>query len=179
VSSTADSPQAGDAAEPSGFLPDRIIHLHPTRLCNLACLHCYSASDPHHTDALDPVPLCDALGVLRGEGYMVVSPPLAEVVNPLVITDTGALKPIAYDFDDRFDVASVEGLSPDDLRRYKQLNLPELQELVGGALAGLRDRQDLVDWFDHLTRLSEAEVVGGRAGHSPTQHVQIAGGGGR
>jgi len=31
-----------------------------------------------------------------------------------------------------------------------------LQELVGGALAGLRDRQGLVDWFDHCTRLSEA-----------------------
>lgn len=29
--------------------------------------------------------------------------PLAELVNPLVITETGLLKPIAYDFDGRFD----------------------------------------------------------------------------
>jgi len=331
----------------SGFLPDRIIHLHPTRLCNLACLHCYSESDPQHKGALDPVALCDALGVLRAEGYAVISlsggeplvyaplravversrelgfrvtmvsngllatdrmdpvlslldgmaisfdglatshnalrgrpdaferacvalqrlaamgrpvaaaisltrdaipelpdlvdhlvslgaralqirpvaragrarsladssfysandharlylvvlalqqelpevrvhcdlapaqglwqqrdvyagllgncetlryedRPLAELVNPLVITETGLLKPIAYDFDGRFEVAQVEGLSSDRLRYYKQQHLPGLQALVGGALAGLQGRHELVDWFDHCTRLSEA-----------------------
>lgn len=347
MSSTTELPRAGNAAGRSGFLPDRIIHLHPTRLCNLACLHCYSASDPRHKGGLDPVLLCDALGVLRAEGYTVVSlsggeplvyrplrevversrelgfrvtmisngllaterldpvlslldglaisfdglaashnamrgrpdaferasaslqrlaamglpvgaaisvtreaipelpdladhlvslgarmlqirpvaragrarslaessfhtasdharlylvvlalqqelpaevrvncdlapaqglwqqrdayagllgdcealphasRPLAELVNPLVITESGSLKPIAYDFDGRFDVASVDGLSSDNLRGYKQLRLPDLQALVGGALAGLQDRRDLVDWFDHCTRLSE------------------------
>jgi Fe-coproporphyrin III synthase len=40
----------------SGFLPDRIVHLHPTRLCNLACLHCYSTSAPSFTEALDARP---------------------------------------------------------------------------------------------------------------------------
>ena len=40
-----------------------------------------------------------------------------------MITDTGALKPIAYDFDARFDVASLEGLSPELLRRYKDERL--------------------------------------------------------
>ena len=338
---------ADNAAGRSGFLPDRIIHLHPTRLCNLACLHCYSTSDPRHKTALDPILLSDALNVLRAEGYAVVSlsggeplvyrplqavversrelgfrvtmisngllatdrmapvlslldglaisfdglaashntmrgrpdaferasaalqrladmglpvgaaisltreaipelpdladhlvslgartlqirpvaragrarslaestfhtasdharlylvvlalqqelpadvrvncdlapaqglwqqrdayagllgsceglpyesRPLADLVNPLVITETGSLKPIAYDFDDRFDVASVNALSPNHLRHYKRLHLPELQALVGGALAGLQDRHDLVDWFDHCTRLSE------------------------
>ena len=57
----------------SGFLPDRIIHLHPTRLCNLACLHCYSESDPQQTAALDPAVVGDALEVLRAEGYAHVS----------------------------------------------------------------------------------------------------------
>jgi hypothetical protein len=85
------------------------------------------------------------------------SRPLADLVNPLVITETGVLKPIAYDFDGRFDVATVDGLSSDDLRSYKQRHLPELQALVGGALAGLQDSHELVDWFDHCTRLSELE----------------------
>ena len=80
-------------------------------------------------------------------------------MNPLVITDEGALKPIAYDFDERFDVASLESLSPQTLRRYNDERLVALQALVPGAVAALADRQDLVDWFDHCTRLSEVEPI--------------------
>ncbi len=351
MGSGRESSLAGDAVERSGFLPDRIIHLHPTRLCNLACLHCYSTSAPREKGALGAAVVCEALGVLRAEGYASVSlsggeplvyrplrqvveaarelgyrvtmvsngllaterrllpvltqldgiaisfdgleeshdamrgragaferacaalerlasmglpvgaaisltreaipelpdladhlvalgarslqirpvaragrarsladgtfntpidharlylvalalqqelpaevrvhcdlaptqglweqrdayvgllgdcggvphesRPLADLVNPLVITETGALKPIAYDFDERFDVASVHGLSPESLREYKRERLAALQELVGGALAGLHEEHGLVDWFDHCTRLSEAGV---------------------
>ena len=80
---------------------------------------------------------------------------LAELVNPLVITETGALKFIAYDFDARFDVASIDGVSFACLRSYKRQRLSGLQALVGGALTGLRECDGLVDWFDHCTRLSE------------------------
>ena len=340
----------GSKAEPagrSGFLPDRIVHLHPTRLCNLACLHCYSTSAPLLTEALDADVLCDALGVLRAEGYTQVSLSggeplvykplgklveqahelgfrvtmvsngllaskrlgpmlplldgiaisfdglperhnamrgrddaferaaaglewlaereapvgaaisltreaipelpelcdrlvelgakalqirpvaragrarslaessfhdasdrarlylvalalsmelpevrvhcdlapaqglwgqrdayaglladcddaerlLADLVNPLVITDTGALKPIAYDFDDRFDVGSLDGLSPQALRLYKEHRVSDLRALVGQALAGMTGRNELVDWFDHCARLSEVAPI--------------------
>jgi pyruvate-formate lyase-activating enzyme len=351
VISTTESPQAGDARLRSGFLPDRIIHLHPTRLCNLACLHCYSESNAQQKVALAPSVLCDALELLRAEGYALISlsggeplvyaplravversrelgfrvtmitngllatermdpvlsqldgvaisfdglagthnalrgrpdafdracatlrrlaaqgrpvaaaisltrdaipelpdladhlvslgarglqirpvaragrarsladgtfysasdqarlylvvlalqqelpaevrvhcdlapgqglwqqqdayagllgscdalcyedRPLAVLVNPLVITETGTLKPIAYDFDARFDVASISDLSSDRLRFYKQHGVRGLQALVGGALARLRDSQGVVDWFDYCTRLSEARVV--------------------
>jgi organic radical activating enzyme len=347
VKSVSETSLEVNAAMRSGFLPDRIIHLHPTRLCNLACLHCYSESNPHHQAALDPDVLCDALAVLRAEGYTLISlsggeplvyrplrlvvkraqelgfrvtmitngllatrqmdetlssldgiaisfdglaashnamrgrpdafdracaalhrlatmkrpvaaaislttnaipelpdladnlvslgaralqirpvaragrarllmdgsfytsdnfarlylvvlalrnelpaeirihcdlapaqglwqqrdayagllgdcgitsyvdRPLADLVNPLVITETGWLKPIAYDFAGLYDIANLHGLSSECLRTYKQTHLPELQNLVGGALAGLQGRHDLVDWFDHCTRLSE------------------------
>ncbi len=89
--------------------------------------------------------------------------PLADLVNPLVITEAGLLKPIAYDFDGRFDVASAEDLSSDRLRHYKSQLLPLLQSLVGSALSSLQDRRDMVDWFDHCTRLSE---VYGRYGRN-------------
>lgn len=330
----------------SGFLPDRIIHLHPTRLCNLSCLHCYSDSTPQSKVALDPDLLCHALCVLRAEGYTMISlsggepllyqhlhsvikrsrelgfrltmisngllaidridaiaslldgiaisfdglaashnrmrgrpdaferacasvhklaaigrpvaaaisltrqvipelpdladhlvslgvralqirpvaragrarslvdssfyntsdytrlflvvlalkqelpaeirvhcdlapaeglwqqrgaydallrmsetigpedRPLAELVNPIVVTETGLLKPIAYDFDGRFDLAAINGLSSDRLRYYKQQHLPRLQALIAYALAALRGRHELIDWFDHCTRLS-------------------------
>jgi pyruvate-formate lyase-activating enzyme len=331
-------------AEPtrSGFLPDRIIHLHPTRLCNLACLHCYSESGPQQRGGLDPAAVGSALEVLRGEGYEAVSlsggeplvypdlaavvrsakalgfrvtmitngllvdrqasllgeldgmaisfdgladthdavraragafekasaalgrlaadglpvaaaisltrhaipelpdladhlvalgakalqirpvaragrakamsdgafysvadrarlylvaaalqqelevrvhcdlvpaqglwrergayaallatcedssqRPLADLVNPLVITDDGVLKPIAYDFDARFDVAALDGLSTERLRGYQEQRLAEFRDLIGAALARLRDTADLVDWFDGCARLSE------------------------
>ena len=81
--------------------------------------------------------------------------PLADLVNPLVITDTGAVKPIAYDFHGRFDVGSISDLSTESLRDYKRQRLPQFRALMGGAVAALRDARDLVDWFDHCTRLSE------------------------
>jgi organic radical activating enzyme len=346
VRSTIDvAPAATDSR--SGFLPDRIIHLHPTRLCNLACLHCYSESGPNQRGGLDPVSVTSALGVLRAEGYEAVSmsggeplvyreigavvrsarelgfrvtmvtngllvgrnmrvvseldavaisfdglaethdvvrarrgafdracaavlrlaedgqpvaaaismtrdaipelpelayhlaslgaralqirpvaragraksmspsafggaadharlflvaaalgqelapdvhvhcdlaptqglwrereaysallascdisateQPLAELVNPLVITDDSRLKPIAYDFDARFDVAALQDLTSERLRRYKDERLADFRDLIGGALASLEDQRELVDWFDFCTRLSEAK----------------------
>jgi len=332
----------------SGFLPDRIIHLHPTRLCNLACLHCYSESNPQQRTALEPDVLCEALGLLRAEGYAQVSlsggeplvyphlrvvveraralgyrvtmisngllatermdpvleqldgiaisfdglepthnalrgrpdafrracaalerlatkglpaaaaisisrdgipelpdlaelvmnlgaraiqvrpvaragrakllgdekfytasdrarlylvtaalqqeladcvrvhcdlaptlalweqrddyagllgdcgmvcmedRPLADMINPLVIAETGTMKPIAYDFDSRFDVGTIEGLSGDALHGWKRERLTPLQMLIGAAIGGLEHQRDLIDWFDHCARLSEA-----------------------
>jgi organic radical activating enzyme len=340
-----------DANVRSGFLPDRIIHLHPTARCNLACLHCYSESDPHQGKGLDAEELCQALLALRSEGYAVISLsggeplvyqplaeviefskslgfritmisngllatrkrdgvldlldgiafsfdgmavthnhmrgrpdaferscaalqrqaergvavaaaislardsipelpeladhlvslgaralqirpvaragrartlakdtfynaadrarlylvvlalqqelpegirmhcdlapaqglwqqreayagllascaggdrenlPLAELVNPLVITDSGTLKPIAYDFAKRFDVAVVQGLSTEQLSSYKENGLSALQALIGSALAGLQDSHELIDWFDFCTRLSERKQI--------------------
>jgi organic radical activating enzyme len=83
---------------------------------------------------------------------------LADLVNPLVITETGTLKPIAYDFNPHFDVASIETLSREKLAYYKQHNLLDLQMLVGGALMRLQDSDGLVDWFDYCTRLSEENM---------------------
>jgi len=33
--------------------PFRTIQIHPTRKCNLSCLHCYSSSSPNHKEMLD------------------------------------------------------------------------------------------------------------------------------
>lgn len=38
MTSAAKSTAAGDDGSRSGFLPDRVLHLHPTRLCNLASI---------------------------------------------------------------------------------------------------------------------------------------------
>ena len=76
------------AATRSGFLPGRVVHVHPTRRCNMACLHCYSESGPRQRAALDPFVLCDALQLLRAEGYEEVSLSGGE---PLVYADLRAV----------------------------------------------------------------------------------------
>jgi Fe-coproporphyrin III synthase len=57
----------------SGFMPERVVHLHPARFCNLACQHCYSASGPDMRGELAPETILSALTVLRAEGYEVLS----------------------------------------------------------------------------------------------------------
>ena len=84
---------------------------------------------------------------------------LADLVNPLVITEVGALKPVAYDFSSAFDLTSIDELSPEQLSHYKQTSLSAFQAVIGEALAGLENHNGVVDWFDHCTRLSEARSV--------------------
>ena len=82
--------------------------------------------------------------------------PLADLINPLVITDTETIKPVAYDFDPRFDIATIHDLTSEVLYLAKRERLLP-QSLIGNALAALKNGRDFVDWFDHLTRLSESE----------------------
>lgn len=89
--------------------------------------------------------------------------PLADLVNPLVITETGVLKPIAYDFNSMFDLASIATLSRDQLTAYKKSKLAEFAALITNALSQLRSGDGLVDWFDYCTRLSEQVPNTGRS----------------
>lgn len=82
---------------------------------------------------------------------------LADLVNPLVITETGALKPIAYDFNPRFNLGMLDTLSSDALARYKQHDIQPFQSLIGHALLRIEAERGFVDWFDYCTRLGEKE----------------------
>ena len=50
-----------------------ILQVHPTRRCNLSCLHCYSDSGPAATDVLPLAVLTDAVDDAVGLGYGVLS----------------------------------------------------------------------------------------------------------
>jgi MoaA/NifB/PqqE/SkfB family radical SAM enzyme len=50
-----------------------IIQIHPTRRCNLRCLHCYSVSGPEERDLLPSDTLADTLTDARAQGYGVAS----------------------------------------------------------------------------------------------------------
>ncbi|ESS72706.1 hypothetical protein MGMO_50c00220 [Methyloglobulus morosus KoM1] len=51
----------------------RVIQIHPSRLCNLSCLHCYSSSSPRERSALSVALLCGTLTEMAAEGYDYVS----------------------------------------------------------------------------------------------------------
>ncbi len=51
----------------------RILQIHPTRQCNLQCLHCYSSSGPAEREELSVDLLRQAITDARSEGYTVVS----------------------------------------------------------------------------------------------------------
>jgi Fe-coproporphyrin III synthase len=50
-----------------------IFQIHPTRRCNLRCLHCYSASGPEARDELTVDQIADALTDARAHGYLTAS----------------------------------------------------------------------------------------------------------
>ncbi|HEY5868144.1 MAG TPA: radical SAM protein [Candidatus Tectomicrobia bacterium] len=51
----------------------RVVQIHPTRRCNLRCLHCYSSSSPVETEMLKVELLCAAVSDAVAEGYNWVS----------------------------------------------------------------------------------------------------------
>jgi MoaA/NifB/PqqE/SkfB family radical SAM enzyme len=46
-----------------------VVQVHPTRRCNLRCLHCYSSSGPEERGELPAALLVDAVTAARAEGY--------------------------------------------------------------------------------------------------------------
>ncbi len=84
--------------------------------------------------------------------------PLSSLVNPLIITETGRLKPIAYDFHPDYDLGELRSASLAEFDQIRFQRVDKLRQLVGSALAALADRSGVIDWFDHLARLSEAGV---------------------
>ncbi len=56
---------------PAGRLP--IFQIHPTRRCNLQCLHCYSGSGPDVSDALDVNLVLQGIADAAELGYRVLS----------------------------------------------------------------------------------------------------------
>jgi pyruvate-formate lyase-activating enzyme len=51
----------------------RVMHVHPTRRCNLACVHCYSWSGPEHSDSQSASLLSQAIREAARLGYQIVS----------------------------------------------------------------------------------------------------------
>ena len=68
----------------------RVVQIHPTRRCNLRCLHCYSSSSPEERGMLDAALLFSAVEDIATEGFNWISlsggepllyPPLPDLLS--------------------------------------------------------------------------------------------------
>ena len=57
----------------SGAVLSRVVQIHLTNHCNLACQHCYSLSGPDQSVSLDLAAISDFLKMAAGEGFECVS----------------------------------------------------------------------------------------------------------
>lgn len=108
---------AARAQAPRGSC-QRTIQIHPTRLCNLECRHCYTESGPSQREALGLTVLCDALTDAASEGFATMSVSGGE---PLLYPDLRALLEHAKGVDMRTTVTSNGTL----------LDAANLRELAG------------------------------------------------
>ena len=115
----------------------KILQVHPTRRCNLRCLHCYSSSGPEEREQLTPALLSDALADASSEGYTVASFSGGE---PLLYTDLRQLLDRAHECDLRTTVTTNGTLL--DPRRLDML--AGATDLVAISLDGVPASHDRI-----------------------------------
>jgi Fe-coproporphyrin III synthase len=71
---------------------------------------------------------------------------LSDVVNPLVITPEGKLRPYTYDFPDAYDLGQLQDLAP-ERRVWIACGLPRLRHLLARTLQAVGLEEGFIDWF--------------------------------
>jgi len=110
----------------------RSIQIHPSRLCNLSCLHCYSSSSPKERGALDVALLSNALSDAAGEGFNYVNISGGE---PLLYQSLDTLLRHAKDNDYKTAI-TTNGMLLDE-RRLEMLD--SIIDLIAVSLDGVPD----------------------------------------
>lgn len=115
----------------------RIVQIHPTLRCNLACSHCYSSSAPGGKDGLSAEDLKPFLAAAREQGYDVVSLSGGE---PFIYRDLEALVDFAKSLDFQVNTATNAMLFGSD--RAKRIL--EKMDAVAVSVDGKPELHDLL-----------------------------------
>lgn len=92
---------------------------------------------------------------------------LSDMVNPLVISETGQLKPVSSNMHACFNIGHLHRLHDEPwLQRYARSGVSALQRLVGGGLIRLEYHPGVVDWLADLARASHDQPLA-----RPLQHA--------
>ena len=76
---------------------------------------------------------------------------LSDLVNPIVITAEGQLRPLTYGLDKRFDLGAVSEVNALLIAEYKRTRLDDLRNRVIAALEWAAGQDRLIDWFTFCT----------------------------
>jgi len=80
---------------------------------------------------------------------------LADLINPLVVTPDGTLKPFTYDFPQYYDLGSLDGLNETEIVRLKSDYLPHFRKLVEAVFCEIKNREEFIDWFAFCRDMAE------------------------
>ncbi len=83
------------------------------------------------------------------------SQPLARLVNPLIITETGSILPFAYGVHDSFELATVHSDLAQSIDRFRLREVSKLVRLLMLALESVRrSGQKYVEWYEEILAAS-------------------------
>ena len=114
-----------------------ILQVHPTRLCNLSCSHCYTDSSPAHHGSLDPALLCRAIADAGALGFDVLSLSGGE---PLLYRGLDDVLQVARSANQRVNLVSNGILVAN--QRYERI--AGSFDTVALSLDGLADRHNAI-----------------------------------
>ena len=83
---------------------------------------------------------------------------LSDLVNPLVITPQGQLRPFTYDFPSLFDLGHLSDLAI-DLRANLHARLPRIANLLRKTLDAVGREDGFIDWFAYQRDQALLELV--------------------
>ncbi len=117
-------------------------------LIGLSLSDAYDGKPFVHTDLAHAEQLVNQRGVYRSVfDHEPVGQPLSSLINPLVITTKGKMKPFTYDFPDKFDLGQIAGLRPQDIEAIKTHRCGALQDLLRNVFSRLEKSDSFIDWF--------------------------------
>ena len=119
---------------PTGLAP--VLQVHPSRRCNLACSHCYSASGPHVDDAVPKSLLLAAIRDAAALGYRHVAISGGE---PLLSPDLPAILKRARSLEMRTSL-TTNGLLLGQSRRWERI--APLVDMVAVSIDGTAEEHD-------------------------------------
>jgi hypothetical protein len=80
---------------------------------------------------------------------------LSDLINPLIIDETGLMSPFGYGVNERFAVGRSAADLHETIAAYKRSGWRDLRHLLGAAFAALEASEGrFVDWFYHLIETS-------------------------
>ena len=77
---------------------------------------------------------------------------LADLVNPLIVTETGKIQPFAYGLHDSYDIGNIRSINNSALEGWKKEKLKTLSELIESSLVA--SRETYTEWYEDLVSLS-------------------------